>query len=390
VKKLSLVILAGGKGTRLKSITTKPKPLFEFNKIPFLQHQLNHFSKYNFTEIIILVGYKSNFFFKYKDNIINSIKIKIVKEKKPLGTGGAIYNLKNIIKNDFIVVNGDTHFPININDFVIDRKNSLAFIALVKNINYKSNTSLINLSLNKKKIIYHKKSNLMNAGIYYFKKEIFKYLYKGSYSLEKKIFPKLIFEKKLSGKKYNNFFIDIGTPSNLKFFKRNSKKILFKKSAFLDRDGVINFDYGYVNQLADFKLRPGVLQGLRYLIKKKYNIFIVTNQAGIAKKKIFIKEYLKFNQQLKKFFSNKKVFFDAVEFCPHHPNALVKKYKKKCNCRKPRNGMIEKIIKNFCCTRKSSFFIGDKNSDMLAAKSSKIKFFHPEKNFLQQIKKIAV
>ncbi len=390
MKKLSLVILAGGKGTRLKSITTKPKPLFEFNKIPFLQHQLNHLSKYNFTEIIILVGYKSNFFIKYKDNIINSIKIKIVKEKKPLGTGGALYNLKNIIKNDFIVVNGDTHFPININDFVIDRKNSLAFIALVKNVNYKSNTSLVNLSLYKKKIIYDKKSNLMNAGIYYFKKEIFKYLFKGSYSLEKKIFPKLISEKKLSGKKYNNFFIDIGTPSNLKFFKQNSKKILFKKSAFLDRDGVINFDYGYVNKLADFKLRPGVLQGLRFLIKKKYNIFIVTNQAGIAKKKFMFKEYLNFNQKLKKFFSNKNVFFDAVEFCPHHPNALIKKYKKKCNCRKPKNGMIEKIIKNFCCTRKSSFFIGDKNSDMLAAKSSKIKFFYPEKNFLQQIKKITV
>ena len=132
------------------------------------------------------------------------------------------------------------------------------------------------------------------------------------------------------------------------------------------------------------------MRGLRYLIKKNYNIFIVTNQAGIAKKKFSLKKYLKFNQQMKKFFSNKKVFFDAVEFCPHHPKALIRKYKKKCNCRKPKNGMIEKIIKNFCCSRKSSFFIGDKNSDKLAANSSKIKFFYPEKNFFKQIKKIAL
>lgn len=390
MKKLSLVILAGGKGTRLRSITKNPKPLYKFANIPFIQHQLNYFSKFNFLEIFILTGFKSNLFRLYDKKYINSIPIKIITEKSPLGTGGALYKLKNKIKNDFILINGDTYFPININDFSKNiRKNSIAHIALIKNKNYKSNKSLINLSINKKQILNYKNSSkLMNGGIYFFKKSFFRYLKRGSYSLENKIIPRLIEEKKITGKEYKNFFIDIGTPKNLDFFKKKCKEIFFKKAAFFDRDGVLNYDYGYVYKYKDFKLKNDVIKSLNYLIKKKYHIFIVTNQAGIAKKKFTFRSYLKLNYELKEFFSKKNIYFDGVEFCPHHPKALIEKYKKICNCRKPNNGLIEKIFKNFYSSRNKSFFIGDKKTDFLAAKKSKIKFYYPERKFFQQIKKI--
>ena len=391
MKKLSLVILAGGRGSRLRSITSNPKPLYKFSNIFFLQHQLNYFSKFNFSEIYILTGYKSKLFSSFDKKYINSIQIKVIKEKFPLGTGGALYNLKNKIKDDFILVNGDTYFPIDIINFSKDlKKGSLGHLALVKNKNYKSNKSLTNLNLNKEKFLsYKKNSKLMNGGIYLFKKSIFKYIKFGTYSLEKSIIPKLIERKKFTGKEYKNFFIDIGTPKNLEYLKKNSKNFFFKKAAFLDRDGVLNYDYGYVHTLNNFKLKNGVLRGLKYLIKKNYYIFIVTNQAGIAKRKFTLRNYLEFNYKLKNLFSKKNIFFDSVEFCPHHPNANLKKYKKKCNCRKPKNGLIEKILKNFYTSRNKSFFVGDKKSDFLAAKKSKIKFYYTEKNFFNLIKKIS-
>ena len=91
----------------------------------------------------------------------------------------------------------------------------------------------------------------------------------------------------IQGKYFNNFFIDIGSKQYFKIAKNKLKNEFYKAAVFLDRDGVINYDYGYVHKIKNFDLRDGVIQGLRYLIKKNYYIFIITNQAGIGKK--FIK-----------------------------------------------------------------------------------------------------
>ena len=191
----------------------------------------------------------------------------------------------------------------------------------------------------------------MNAGIYYFSK-IFKYLYKGSYSIEHKIFPKLINEKKLTGKKYKDFFIDIGIPKNLNYFKKNSKNFLFKKSAFLDRDGVINYDFGYVHKYKNFKLKAGVIEGLKYLLNNNYYVFIVTNQAGLAKKKFSLDEYLELNYQIKDYFSKKYIL---MLYLSTSSRSINKKIKKKA-LRKPRNGMIEKILKIFIALESFIFY----------------------------------
>ena len=94
--------------------------------------------------------------------------------------------------------------------------------------------------------------------------------------------PYFINKKQLLGKSYNKFFLDIGTPKYFNMSSRKLRKYFYRPAAFLDRDGVINYDNGYVHK-KDFKFRKGVLKGLKFLIKKKYFIFIITNQAGIAK-----------------------------------------------------------------------------------------------------------
>jgi len=167
------------------------------------------------------------------------------------------------------------------------------------------------------------------------------------------------------------------------------KNVSKKKSAvFLDRDGTINYDYGYTYKFSDFKFRKNVIKGLKYLSKKKYLIFIVTNQAGIAKGKFKIKDLIKLHEQLKKKLWEKKIKISEIQYCPYHPNAIIKKYRKKSNFRKPGNLMIKKILSKWNIDLKKSFMLGDKISDKLAAKKSNLYFQYAKEDFYLQILKI--
>ena len=389
-KNIDLVILAGGKGTRIKSFLGKyPKPMLKFNNKHFFQYILNFVSKYNFRRIFILCGFRSKIFFqKYHNRQINLTKIICIKEKKQLGTGGALSNLKKLNIKSFVLLNGDTIFNINLNTLILSlKKNFIGILALTKNLKQKSN-KLKNLSVQKNFLITKNNSYLMNGGVYYFKGSILKNISKNISSLENDLIEKLILKKKLQGKYFNNFFIDIGS----KYYLRLAEKKLlneFKKPAvFLDRDGVINYDSGYVHKFKDLRFRKGVIEGLRYLSKKKYLIFIITNQAGIGKKiyseQDFIFLHKQINEKLRKF----NIFINDVQYSPYHPSAIIKKFKKNSSMRKPGIKMIENIKNNWDLNLKKSFMIGDKISDFKAAKKSKLKFFYAKNNFYKQIKSI--
>ena len=100
-------------------------------------------------------------------------------------------------------------------------------------------------------------------------------------------------KKKIKGKVSKSKFIDSGTYKNLNLVKNNFHKQFKRPAAFLDRDGVINHDYGYVNNMNNFDLKLNVIKGLKYLNKKNYNIFIVTNQSGIARGMYTENDYLR-------------------------------------------------------------------------------------------------
>ena len=158
------------------------------------------------------------------------------------------------------------------------------------------------------------------------------------------------------------------------------------KAAFLDRDGVINFDKGYINNFSNITLRKGVVKGLQELSKKNYLIFIITNQAGVAKGFITYEDLLKLNKQFIKFFKKRNIKITKIEFCPHHHKGVVKKYKKKCKCRKPGNLMIKRIFKSWKIDKKSSFMIGDRLKDKQTALKSGLLFEYALPNFKKQIK----
>ncbi len=161
-----------------------------------------------------------------------------------------------------------------------------------------------------------------------------------------------------------------------------------KPAAFLDRDGVVNYDYGYVYKYKDFKLRPGVTKGLKFLTKHNYRIFILTNQSGIARGFFKVKDVELLHKLIIRDFKKKKITINEIKYSPFHIMGVIKKYKKNSKTRKPGNLMVKQILKKWNTDLKKSFMIGDKNSDKTCAKISKLYFQFPEKNFFYQIKKI--
>ena len=391
MKSLDLVILAGGKGTRIRNLLgRKPKPMANFNKKPFIEYILQTYSKYRFQNVYILGGFKfRQIFNKFEKKYYNCNKITCIKEKKLMGTAGALNSLKKKNINDFILINGDTFLEVDLNNLVksCDKK-SLGSMTLVKNKDYKSNKKLVAIGLKNKKIVYKKFSKLMNGGVYFFKKKILKFIHNKNLSLENDTLPGLIKEKKIAGIINQNFFIDIGTPYNFNNAAALLKKNCTRPAAFLDRDGVINYDTGYVHKIKNFKLRPGVKKGLKYLKSKNYYIFIVTNQSGIARGLYTHNDFYKLHNDLKEKFQKNNIFFDDINFCPYHPKAELKKFRKISTLRKPGNLMIKQLRAKWHTERNKSFMIGDQIVDKICAQKSNLYFEFAKNNFFTQVKNI--
>ena len=369
LNKLDLVILAGGLGSRISKLTkNKPKPLIKFKNKYFLSYLLKHYSKYPFEKIFILAGYKGDQVSKKFNNTwSNGIKIECLVEKKTLGTGGSLSQLKNKTKNDLIIMNGDSFIDCDLSKFFLIKKNIYNFMILTKNKNYLSNKTLSNLEINKTSFINFN-GKLMNAGVYYLKKKIINKIKKNKISLENSILIPLIKEKKIKGIINTKNFIDIGTYKSLNLARNDFHKQFIKPAVFLDRDGVINYDHGYVNTMKRFNLKLNVIKGIKYLNKKNYNIFIVTNQSGIARGMYTEQDYLKFYRSIKKLLFHKKCFLNDMQYSPYLKGAVIKKYNKNSKLRKPGNLMIVNLMNKWIIKKNKSFMIGDQLSDKIAAK----------------------
>ena len=153
------------------------------------------------------------------------------------------------------------------------------------------------------------------------------------------------------------------------------------KAAFIDRDGVINYDYGYVHKWKDFLFCKGVFEGLRIINDLGYKIIIITNQSGIDRGLYSEKDFQKLTSKMKKVLEERNIKITAIYHCPHHP-IFSKDEFKNCNCRKPKPGLFLKASKDFNISMNKSFSIGDNERDLIAAKLAGI-----EKTYLISDKK---
>jgi D-glycero-D-manno-heptose 1,7-bisphosphate phosphatase len=390
MKRIDAIILAGGYGSRISKVTKNkiPKSLLNINKKPFLDYLLKKISKYPFNKIIIVAGLKGRQIFKmYNKKKINLIDIECFVEKKPKGTGVALNFIKKKIKNDFVLFNGDTFSDYKIENFFknIINKKFIGKIILTSNNKKSLTKNLVNLNIDNKNIVnFSKKTSLISTGIIFFKKNIKNYLTKKIISFENDVLRKLIINRKMTGEIDKSFFIDIGTERNLNLARDKLPKIFHKPALFLDRDGVINKDFNHTHTIKNLSYNKRIFPIIKKFQKNNFFIFIVTNQAGIAKGYYTLNNFLKFQNHIKKDLFKKGVYVNDIEFCPHHENGKIKKYKIYCNCRKPKVGMINNLKDRWTIDIKKSLFIGDKITDKICAENSALNFVY-FKNISQKI-----
>ena len=137
------------------------------------------------------------------------------------------------------------------------------------------------------------------------------------------------------------------------------------KAVFLDRDGVINVEKNYLHKIEDFEFIDGVFDSLVHLQKLQYKFFIITNQSGIGRGYYTKEDFDKLTTWMLKEFEKQNITISQVELCLHEPNA-------NCNCRKPKTGMIDNILKNYEIDLKNSWLVGDKDSDIKCAHNANI------------------
>jgi len=153
------------------------------------------------------------------------------------------------------------------------------------------------------------------------------------------------------------------------------------QGVFIDRDGTINVDRGYVYRTEDFEYIPGALEALRLICERKIKIYIVTNQAGIAKGMYTERDFKILTKNMLDFMAGRGIEIADVLYCPHHPDGTIAMYRKVCSCRKPAPGLLKAVIEKEGFSKDSLTLIGDKNSDIEAGRKLGIRTYLVETGY---------
>ena len=147
------------------------------------------------------------------------------------------------------------------------------------------------------------------------------------------------------------------------------------KAVFLDRDGTINVDKGYLYKACDFEFLPGATDALKKLQNAGYLLIVITNQSGIGRGYYTEEDFEALNEYMKSELRKHGVNLAGVYYCPHLPDAKVERYRKVCTCRKPSLGLFERAVHDFNIDLSLSYAVGDKPRDCAICLKSECRGF---------------
>ncbi|WP_319547750.1 D-glycero-beta-D-manno-heptose 1,7-bisphosphate 7-phosphatase [Desulfogranum marinum] len=142
-----------------------------------------------------------------------------------------------------------------------------------------------------------------------------------------------------------------------------------RPAVFLDRDGTINEQMGYINHISRFQLLPGIGEAIRRLNELHIPVIVVTNQSGLARGYFPASLLDEVHQKMEKQLADAGAHVDGIYICPHHPEAKEEKYRRACNCRKPKTGLLEQAATELNIDLPASFVVGDRWSDIRCGKA---------------------
>jgi len=372
------VILVGGLGTRLGERTkAMPKPMLDVGGRPFLDTLIDELVRYDvFDEILLLAGYRAEIIqSRYDGTSRGRARIVVALEDRPLGTAGALVHAGARLQQRFLLLNGDSLFDFNLLDLIARSGGSLAHMALRADVTG-DRYGRVELDGDRIRAFIapgQRASGPVNAGVYVIDRSIVTHLDRLPASLEQDVFPGLVTRGDLRGTPYCGYFIDIGIPDDLARADLELGEQLRRPAVFFDRDGVLNHDSGYTFEADKLRWIDGAREAVKAVNDSGYFAFVITNQSGVARG-LYEESHV---QALHRFMADEMArigaHIDAFEYCPDHPDGTVERYRRVSDRRKPAPGMILDLLKRFPVDSVNSLLIGDKDSDLEAARAAGLK-----------------
>jgi phosphoheptose isomerase len=367
---LEAVILAGGKGTRLRDVVAdRPKPMAEVAGRPFLEWLLLSLRKQGVRRLVLSTGHLAEAIETYcGDGSRWDLEISYSREESPLGTAGAIRQALPQLEGDrFFVLNGDSFCPANLFQMFADharhRARATMWLAQVKDC---ARYGRVELDAAAAITAFREKSagegpGLVNAGVYLFERDVFEPLPAGkSVSLEREVLPELV-TKGLFGVRGQQPLLDIGTPDSY----REAQSILpgmtgapqRRPLAFIDRDGTIIAGHHHLTDPDQVALLPGAAEALRGLRALGLGLVVVTNQSVVGRGLVDEAGLGRVHARMLALLEAEGVHIDDIYHCPHRPEDG-------CRCRKPGRALVDLAALHWNGDPRLSFVIGDNRSDI--------------------------
>jgi D,D-heptose 1,7-bisphosphate phosphatase len=369
------VILVGGLGTRLGERTKDtPKPMLPVGGRPFLDTLIDELTRYDaFDEILLLAGPKADTLqARYAGTVRGRARLTVSLEQAPLGTAGALVHAADLLQDRFLLLNGDSFFDFNILDLVARARSGLVQMALRADVVGDRFGRVVVEGDRVRAFIAPGQgaTGPVNAGVYVIDRSILAGIDRLPASLEQDIFPVLAANGAMGGTSYRGYFIDIGIPDDFARADVELNEQLRRPAVFFDRDGVLNHDSGYTFETSKLQWIDGAREAIKAVNDAGYFAFVVTNQSGVARGLYEESHVQALHRWMADDMATIGAHIDAFEYCPDHPDGTIERYRRVSDRRKPAPGMITDLLSRFPVNTGASILIGDKPSDLEAARAA--------------------
>ncbi len=376
-------VLVGGLGTRLGAITADtPKPMLDVGGRPFLFWLLRELSRFGVEEVLLLAGHLADRvaaeLFGIAELLPRRLAIDISEEPVRAGTGGALFHARDRMRDRFLLCNGDSLLDTNLAHLLAGGRLDAPEIVgrlLLRRLSDTSRYGAVETE-GDRIIAFRERGEVaepgfINAGITLLDRRVLDEVTEVC-SLESDVLPRLAARGALCGTSTEGWFIDIGVPEDLARARRELATRMRRPAVFLDRDGTINVDHGWVGSRDRFEWIDGALEAVRMATEAGRHVFIVTNQSGVARGHYDEAAVEALHIWLAEEARRAGGTIDDVRYCPDHPEAVVAAYRRTNDWRKPGAGMILDLMRAWDVDASGSFMVGDQPSDIKAAKAAGI------------------